>query len=302
MIKAFPKIFSIGTEYIVDIFKNEVEITEKIDGSQFCFGKVDGILYCRSKGAELFLENPDKMFSKAVKYVSSIQDKLPDNTIFFTEYLQNPRHNILKYDRVPKNNLILFGVSDNIGTFFKKDHEELKQLADMIDIEVVPLLYSGIINNADELKSLLEKDSVLGGVKIEGVVCKNYKRPFLLGGQPIPLMMGKFVSEKFKETHREKWNKDFTARGHYQTFLESFKTEARWEKSIQHLKEKGELENSPRDIGKLLLEIKNDIEAEEKEDIKNFLWKEFKDEIMRTAIKGFPEWYKEKLLNNSFLL
>lgn len=34
MIKAFPKIFSIGTDYIKDIFKEEVEITEKIDDSR----------------------------------------------------------------------------------------------------------------------------------------------------------------------------------------------------------------------------------------------------------------------------
>lgn len=31
---AFPKIFSLGTNYIQDIFKEEVEVTEKVDGSQ----------------------------------------------------------------------------------------------------------------------------------------------------------------------------------------------------------------------------------------------------------------------------
>lgn len=42
MIRAFPKIFAIGQRYISDIFKDEVEISEKIDGSQFCFGKIGG--------------------------------------------------------------------------------------------------------------------------------------------------------------------------------------------------------------------------------------------------------------------
>lgn len=50
MISAFPKIFAIGTKYIDSIFDNEVEITEKVDGSQFAFGKIDGEVYCRSKG------------------------------------------------------------------------------------------------------------------------------------------------------------------------------------------------------------------------------------------------------------
>jgi len=49
MISAFPKIFTLGTDYISDIFKEEVEITEKIDGSQISFGKIEGELYMRSK-------------------------------------------------------------------------------------------------------------------------------------------------------------------------------------------------------------------------------------------------------------
>ena len=34
MIQAYTKIFAIGTDYIRDIFNEEVEISEKIDGSQ----------------------------------------------------------------------------------------------------------------------------------------------------------------------------------------------------------------------------------------------------------------------------
>lgn len=300
MIKSFPKIFAIGTDYIKDIFNSSVEITEKVDGSQFDFGKIDGVLYFRSKGNQLYAENPDKMFNIAVDYVVSIQDKIRDNTCYFCEYLKNPRHNILKYDRVPKNNLILFGVSDNTGTFFRKTYKQLKEFADEVEIEVVPLLYKGKIKTAEELKKFLDTDSILGGTKIEGIVVKNYKNAFLLGGQPIPLMMGKYVSESFKETHREKWGSEFTARGKWQTFKDSFCTEARWNKAIQHLKEKGLLENSPRDIGKLIAEIKTDISDEEKEEIKTFLWEEFGDEILRGSTKGFPEWYKNKLLENSF--
>jgi hypothetical protein len=300
MIKSFPKIFAIGTDYIKDIFNSSVEITEKVDGSQFDFGKIDGVLYFRSKGAQLYAENPDKMFKEAVDYAVSIQDRLPDNTCFFCEYLKNPRHNILKYERIPKNHLILFGVSDNTGTFFKKTYKQLQEFADMIGVDIVPLIYKGKIKTAEELKKFLDTDSILGGTKIEGIVVKNYKNAFLLGGQPIPLMMGKYVSESFKETHREKWGSEFTSAGKWATFVKSFCTEARWHKSIQHLKEKGQLENSPRDIGKLIAEIKTDITEEEKENIKTFLWKEFGDEILRGSTKGFPEWYKDYLLKSSF--
>jgi len=299
MIKAFPKIFAVGSTYIPQLFDNEVEISEKIDGSQLNFGKIDGELFIRSKGKQIFIESPDKMFQKGIDYILSIQEKIEDNAVYYCEYLQNPHHNLLEYERVPKNNLILFGVSTSIDSFVK-DYNTLQLWADKLDIEVVPLLYHGKIDNPEQLLAFLVEDSVLGGTKIEGVVIKNYSQPFLLGGQPIPLMMGKYVREDFKEVAREKWGKEHTSKGKWETFKESFKTEARWEKGIQHLKEKGELENSPRDIGKLIAEIKQDIVTEEQDDIKDFLFREFGDELLRYATSKFPEFYKEKLLKDSF--
>jgi len=96
---AFPKILHIGDKQIADLFEGEVEITEKVDGSQFGFGKVKGRLFVRSKGRELDLDNPDQMFKLGVEYVKSIEDKIPDNTTFYGEYLQKPKHNTLAYDR-----------------------------------------------------------------------------------------------------------------------------------------------------------------------------------------------------------
>jgi len=298
MIKAFPKIFSIGQDYIRDLFQEEVEITEKIDGSQFDFGKIDGELYYRSKGVVMSHGSESKMFEKAIQYVISIQDKIEDNTVYFAEYLATPHHNVLTYNRTPNNNIILFGIS-SLGDKFIDKYDDLKRYADKLGIETVPLLCVGKIGSSDELLKLLETESVLGGTTIEGVVVKNYARPFLLGGQPIPLMAGKFVSEKFKEIAKS-WGKEHTSRGKFETFKTTFRTETRWQKAIQHLRDDGKLQNSPKDIGELIKEIKKDITEEEKENIKKFLWEEFSDEILRYSTGGFPEWYKEKLLKDSF--
>lgn len=296
MFSAFPKIFAIGTDYISDIFDGEVEITEKVDGSQFSFGKVDGELFMRSKGTQQHIDNPDKMFKQAVDYVVSIQDLLPDNIVFYCEYLNKPKHNVLTYERVPKNNLILFGVCDKTRKF-ENDYADWEV---KLNIDCVPTLFKGKIGSPDELLKLLETDSCLGNTKIEGVVVKNYAKPFLLGGQPIPLMAGKFVSEAFKEVHRKNWKSENTGKGKWVLFVEGFRTDARWLKAIQHLSEKGQIEYEPRDIGKLMKEVKQDIEAEEKENIKKFLWKEFGGEVLRKSTAGFPEWYKEYLLKRSF--
>ena len=66
---AFPKILHVGDKQISDLFDGEVEITEKLDGSQFGFGRVDGELVIRSKGREIDLEAFDKMFGEGVAYV-----------------------------------------------------------------------------------------------------------------------------------------------------------------------------------------------------------------------------------------
>jgi len=299
VVGAYPKIFAIGTDYIKDIFTQPVEVTEKVDGSMVAFGKTeDGTLFARSKGKQLILEYPEKMFTDAVEYIKIISDKIPLNHAFYCEYLRKPKHNALAYNTIPKNNLVLFGV------YKIKEHSfypiGLQKFANLLDIDRAPVIYRGMINNADELLNFLELESYLGGPRVEGVVVKNYNLPFLLGGQPIPLMAGKFVSEKFKEVHSRTWKGEHSSKGKWETFLESYRTEARWDKAIQHLREKGELENSPRDIGPLIKEIQRDIEEEERDNILNFLWKEFGTQVLRKSIAGFPEYFKEKLLKESF--
>lgn len=298
-IRAFPKIFTIGQDFIRDIFKEPVEVTEKVDGSQFNFGRVEGELCLRSKGKELFQDAPEKMFDKAVDYVLSIEDRIPDNTVFHAEYLRERKHNVLCYDRPPENNLILFGVSDT-SMKFESEHKNLQEWAHVLGIEAVPMLYHGMVESLNQLTLLLEFESILGGTTVEGVVCKNYARPFLLGGQPMPVMMGKFVSEKYKEVHRKGWSDEFKTKNRWEIFMEGYRTEARWQKAVQHLADNGELENAPRDIGKLLKAVHLDIEEECKEDIKAFLWREFGSDLKRKAVAGLPEWYKEQLAKRSF--
>jgi len=253
-------------------------------------------LHMRSKGAQLYVENPEKMFSDGMAYVESIQDRLPEGIVFYTEYLKKPKHNTLAYGRVPKNNLMLFGVMDLSQRF----STSIAEYADRLNIEPVPVFHYGAIGTSSELAALLDRESVLGKAKIEGVVVKNYAKKFLLGGQPMPIMAGKFVSESFKEVHRERWGTEEKGKSRMETFFDSFRTPARWEKAIQHLHERGELANEPKDIGKLFKEVHCDIDAEETDAVKEFLWKEFSGELKRKATGGLAEWYKTRLAERSF--
>ncbi len=294
-IHSFPKIFHVGDRWIKDIFDKDVEITEKVDGSQFGFGKIDGEVVVRSKGKVMVLDAPDKMFGFAVTYIKSLD--LPDNMFFYGEYLSKPRHNTLCYDRIPKNYIALFGVSTPDGVF--SDYETIRKWANILDVDVVPILFKGKINSQEELFKLLDTMSFLGGTKIEGVVVKRYE-PVLLGNQVVPIMCGKFVSESFKEKHQGTWAKEHTGKGKWEVFKEGYRTEARWNKAVQHLKENGTLTESPKDIGQLIKEVQKDITDEEQHNIKEFLWKEFGEEILRMSISGLPEWYKNKLSEEAF--
>ena len=140
---------------------------------------------------------------------------------------------------------------------------------------------------------------MLGGTKIEGIVVKNYnkyfdelKHPYLTGYWKV----GKFVREEFKEANKANWK---NIKGSpVQILISSLKTTARWDKAVIHLKEKGELENKPQDIGNLIKEIIRDVEEEEKENIKEALYKAYQKDILNGIIRGFPEYYKLKLLEN----
>lgn len=296
MIKAFPKIFAIGDVHIENIFHGPVEITEKVDGSQFVFGKVDNELQMRSKGKEIFIDAPEKMFQEAVDFVVSIYNYLPNNVIFYSEYLKKPKHNVIKYDRIPHNHLAVFGVEFS-GHF--RQCSKFQEVAKDIGLETVPVVYSGVISEAKEIFGMIERESFLGGANIEGIVVKNYAQELMIGGTVLGIASGKYVSEKFKEVHGNQWKKTHTGRGKWEVFLDSFRTEARWQKAVQHLRDNGQLENTPRDIGGLIKEVQRDITDEEEDNIKEFLWNNFGKDVLRHSIRGLPEWYKEQLAESA---
>lgn len=301
-VPSYTKVLAIGSSMTENSLVGDVVIQEKIDGSQFAFGfNEDGQIKMRSKGAVQSFDVHDKMFKEAVEYINMIATErdsyiygkiAPRDVYYYCEYLQKPKHNTLKYDRIPNNHLVLFDVLLE-GRWATR--EELENSAKNLNIDVVPELYRGPAD-VEKIKSFLTTKSYLGGPILEGVVIKNYNQTIMLGGHIFPLFT-KYVREEFKELHSVDW-KIRQPKATLQDYVKSFATEARWQKSVIHMKEDGELTNSPKDIGPLIKRVQQDIEEEEKENIKNNLYKMFRDDILRTAIRGIPEWYKNKLLES----
>lgn len=293
---AFPKILHIGDKQISTLFDGEVEITEKVDGSQLGFGKVDGELFVRSKGKEQDLDNPDMMFEKAVEYIKSIEDRLPDNMTFYGEWLNKPKHNTLAYDRTPKNGIALFGAYNSVT----REHFSMAYIeafAKEFDVDTVPLLYRGTEANAEGVLDMVKNQvSFLGGQNIEGVVVKRYTPWMFMGQIPQTVMSGKYVTEEFKEVHIKNWKKENTGKGKLEVAISQYKSEARWNKAVQHIRDDGNLTGTPKDIGGLIKEVRIDIEAEEKENIKDQLWAIYKNDFLASATNGLPQWFKSKLV------
>lgn len=292
-INSYPSIYNLGHAAIRELFLDTVEVQEKIDGSQFSVMKLSGELYARSKGKQLVVDAPEKMFIKAIESAKELD--LHDGWLYRTEFLSKPKHNVLAYDRVPNKNLIIFDINTGLETYLP--YCEMKVEAERLGLEVVPLIFSGMISNVESLMSFLETISILGGQKIEGMVFKNYSR----FGKDKKVLMGKFVSEKFKEVHGSERKKANSGRKDLvQSLILKYKTEARWNKAVQHLRERGELQDCLKDIGNLLKEVHLDLEKECKEEISEALYKHFMPHIKRGAAAGLPIWYKELMLKKQF--
>lgn len=295
---SYPKIFSLGSPELEDLFKSPVEITEKIDGSMIRFARIDGEVVVGSKGVNDIIQRSDKMFNSAVEYLLSQKRNMRDNTIYYGEYLDKPKHNTLSYEKIPKNHIALFGVKEltGDGTWkWVKNHGILVFHAQTINVDAVPLLYWGDLKDQKRLESLLEKPSFLGNEKIEGVVIKNYKENST--SRFSSECYGKYVNEKFKERNKGEWKKK---RPTVEDFLKQFQNEARWEKAFQHLRDDGKITYQIRDIGELIKSVHNDILIEDEAFIKQELFKFYKKQILGTAVRGLPDWWKKKLMAKQF--
>ena len=158
-------------------------------------------------------------------------------------------------------------------------------------------MFEGEVTDFTQFKSFLETLSVLDNTKIEGIVFKNYNL-FTLEKK---VAMGKYVSEAYKEVHEGEWRKaNPTNADIVDKLILEYKTDARYHKAIQHLRDAGELTDSPKDIGSLIKAVAQDVDKECQDEIKEKLYKHLWPKIQRGVTSGLPEWYKELLAKQSF--
>lgn len=293
-LRSYTSSFNLGHKQLENLFDDAVLVQEKVDGSQFSFGKIDGQVFARSKNVNLDLDAPEGMFREAIEQVNRVADMLEDGWTYRGEYLKSPKHNTLAYQRIPINHIILFDIDMGMEDYV--DPYTMRNWASELGFEVVPALYYGMVTGVDMIHQFMSRESVLGG-PIEGVVIKNYHKY----NAEKKLLLGKHVSEAFKETNDKNWKAQKAGqRDIIEAITEQLATERRWQKAVEHLRDAGQLENSPRDIGLLIKEVPADILAEHEQTIKEELFKWAWPKLQRNLTKDLPAWYKEQLLERQF--
>jgi len=299
-LRGYSSPFNLGHKALKGFWHGTIYATEKIDGSQFSFGLVEGELVCRSRRHQIDLDDAG-MFKLGVATARDLADQvmLVEGATYRGEFLSKPKHNTMVYDRVPRGNIILFDMDKGDQDYITPATVAIN--AHAMDLEAVPVLAEFDTKpTLEEITALLETESVLGGGKIEGVVLKNYD----LFGVDKKVLMAKLVSEDFKERHGSDWKKRNPSRKDFILDLtEGLANEARWMKAVQHLREAGEIEGIPQDIPDIMREIVHDVEQELTVEIQDALWHHFWPQIRRGLTKGAPEWYKrllaEEAMNDS---
>lgn len=292
-INSYGSIYALGHIAVADILiGDDVEITEKVDGSQISFGVVDGELLIRSKNQQLHIGADNGMFNTAVLKITELQHAFTPGYVYRGEFFRIPKHNTLAYGRVPKNNIMIYDIEKSLGSSdFLRRKDRVKESL-RIGFEPVRVFFTGTGCTLDWIKGYLEETSVLGDVKVEGVVVKNYSQ----FTEDKKVAKAKFVNAEFQEKNNKEWKKDNpTRKDIIIELIESYAVPARWQKAVQHLRDDGKLEGSPRDIGNLIKEAQEDLKSEEADAIKEILFKHFYPQIARGSIAGLPQWYKEQI-------
>lgn len=317
---SYPSIFGLGHRAIRDLLLVDVNCEEKVDGSQFSWGlvesnkddagvvvdaeytKIAGVSYSlkiRSKGAVMHVDAPEKMFTKGAETVRRLAEEgmLRPGWTYRGEFLAKPAHNALAYERVPVGNVIIFDVSTGDQEWL--NYADKKVEAERLGLECVPLLFSGRVRDAGQVRGFFSTTSILGGQCIEGVVIKPVGYDQF--GTDKKILIGKLVSESFKEVHRKTWGENNpTSKDIIAQVVEQYRTPARWAKALIHMREAGKIKDDVTDIGPILKEVAPDVKKECEDEIKEIMFKWGWPHIARGLTAGLPDWYKDQLLRKQF--
>jgi hypothetical protein len=149
-----------GEEFLKALLNKKVTIYEKLAGSDFSFEVKNKKIYFYKGNTESLITKVDralmKYYENAISYIESIQDlilsKIEENLVFGFEYFPDTVPNYIKYDTVPKNNLILSYIKKGKNLITNKDI--LIKYAKILNVSEPPILFQGEFSEEQKTKIL----------------------------------------------------------------------------------------------------------------------------------------------------
>lgn len=137
-------------DILEEIFNNEITIQEDIQGSKIWVSWTGEEFLIRQKSlkndpinlVDLAMQN---FYNNAVDYFNGLDKRvkslLNKKWSFCFEYFPDEQPANIKYDRIPKNNLILTNINKRGKYSF--DIDELEEYARLFDVDMVPIIFKG---------------------------------------------------------------------------------------------------------------------------------------------------------------
>lgn len=154
-----------GSEFIDNLFGNEVTVSEKLNGMSFSFEKSmgDGTIFFYKRDQVNPISKIDRVlmnyYDEPISYIQNLpeltKNEIPAGWRFGTEFFINKGPVLLSYQNIPKNGLVLthIVVKNEFGDVERTivEKEELDYWADLLEIERSPIIFQGKLS--DEQKS-----------------------------------------------------------------------------------------------------------------------------------------------------
>jgi hypothetical protein len=155
-----------GEDFLNNLLNNYVIISEKVDGTFFGVkkSKDDKFHYFKKSGEISYVDRVlMKYYNQAISYFESLdpqkRERIPSNFYFGFEYITRSDTPSKKYDRLPKNNLILSYIHklDDSGKIVStlQNKEQLDRWADFLQVEKPPIIFEGKLND-EQRTSILD--------------------------------------------------------------------------------------------------------------------------------------------------
>jgi hypothetical protein len=290
-VRGYSEVENIWNPSAKQLLGQRVFVQEKLDGSQFAFSREGA----RSKRKELLEGAVPDLFAPAMKWVSENVHRIGRGAVFYCEAIAKPRHNTLTYDFAPDNGFVVFDIEED-GQWLSVG--ECSMICTLLGVPYAQVFeHAMVLERWDQLEEFLEHESILGG-RIEGVVAKPIDRSILDPHSGRPLLV-KVVRPEFREKNQEaqkEFKRTASLDSQLKDLVELYKTDARFEKAVQRLRDESQIKGELRDLAVLIPEVTRDILKEEENAFKEVLWTAAVKQIRRRVSAWLPEWYKERLL------